>query len=63
MLDFGAIVSRHRKYFRTGITRSVEWRESQLSAMRTMMNDHADDFYAALWADLRRNTVEADGLM
>jgi aldehyde dehydrogenase (NAD+) len=25
-----------------------------------MMQEHAEDFYAALWADLRRNRVEAD---
>ena len=60
MLDFGSLVSHHRKYFHTGITRSVEWRESQLTALRTMMNDHAYDFYAALWADLRRNKIDAD---
>lgn len=59
-LDFSALVSRHRKYFHTGITRSVEWRESQLTALRTMMNEHADNFYTALWADLRRNRTDAD---
>src|SRR5947208_10243837 len=25
-----------------------------------MMQDHADEFYAALWADLRRNRLDAD---
>ena len=59
-LDFGALVSRHRKYFQTGITRSVEWRESQLTALRTMMKDRDEEFYAALWADLHRNRVDAD---
>jgi len=58
--DFGPLVSRHRKYFRTGIARSVEWRESQLTALRDMMNDRAEDFYASLWTDLRRNKVDAD---
>ncbi len=58
--DFGPLVSRHRRYFRTGITRSVEWRESQLTALRDMMNDRAEDFYAALWTDLRRSKVDAD---
>ena len=59
-LDFSGLVSRHRKYFRTGITRSIEWRESQLIALRTMMKDCDEEFYAALWADLRRNRVDAD---
>lgn len=59
-VDFGALVSRHRKYFHTGITRSVEWRESQLTALRTMVKDRDEEFYAASWADLRRNRVDAD---
>jgi acyl-CoA reductase-like NAD-dependent aldehyde dehydrogenase len=58
--DFSGLVSRHRNYFRTGATRSVEWREGQLRALRAMMTDHAEDFYAALWADLRRNVTDAD---
>jgi aldehyde dehydrogenase (NAD+) len=59
-LDFGSLVSRHRKYFQTGATRDVDWRESQLTALKTMMKDHAEDFYGALWADLRRNRIDAD---
>jgi aldehyde dehydrogenase (NAD+) len=58
--DFGRLVSRHRAYFRSGATRPVEWRENQLIALRSMMKDHAEDFYAALWADLRRNRIDAD---
>ena len=59
-LDFGSLLSRHRNYFRSGATRSAEWRESQLIALRTMMKDHAEDFYGALWTDLHRNRVDAD---
>src|SRR5882724_5091775 len=58
--DFGRLVAHHRAYFQSGATRSVEWRESQLIALRSMMKDHAEDFYAALWTDLRRNRIEAD---
>jgi aldehyde dehydrogenase (NAD+) len=57
---FPALVSRHRKYFLTGATRSVEWREKQLTALRAMMTDRAEDFYASLWTDLRRNRTDAD---
>src|SRR5260221_646551 len=57
---FPRLVARYRAYFQSGATRSVEWRESQLIALRAMMKDHAEDFYAALWTDLRRNRVEAD---
>src|SRR4029453_7286001 len=58
--NFSALVARHRTYFRTGTTRSAEWREGQLTALRAMMTDHAEDFHAALWTDLRRNRTDAD---
>jgi acyl-CoA reductase-like NAD-dependent aldehyde dehydrogenase len=58
--EFSALVARHRAYFRTGATRSAQWREGQLTALRAMMTDRAEDFYAALWTDLRRNRTDAD---
>jgi acyl-CoA reductase-like NAD-dependent aldehyde dehydrogenase len=58
--DYTALVSRHRTYFRTGATRPAEWREGQLTALRAMMTDHAEDLHAALWTDLRRNRTDAD---
>src|ERR1700752_5249691 len=58
--DFSALAARHRAYFRSGATRSAQWREGQLTALRAMMTDHAKDFYAALWTDLRRNRTDAD---
>jgi aldehyde dehydrogenase (NAD+) len=58
--DFSDLVARHRAYFRTGTTRSVEWRKSQLTALRAMMTERAGDFHAALWTDLRRNRTDAD---
>src|ERR1700742_5013546 len=58
--DFAALVARHRAYFGTGATRSAEWREGQLTALRAMMTDSAEDFHSALWTDLRRNRTDAD---
>jgi aldehyde dehydrogenase (NAD+) len=58
--DLRGLASRHRNYFLSGATRPIEWRETQLTALRSMMKDRADDFYAALWKDLRRNRIEAD---
>jgi len=58
--DFSSLVARHRIYFRSGATRSPEWREGQLTALKAMMADRAEDFYAALWTDLRRNRTDAD---
>src|SRR5215831_1735002 len=58
--DFGALLSGHRKYFQSGATRSAKWREEQLIALRAMMKDHAEEFYGALWTDLRRNRIDSD---
>jgi aldehyde dehydrogenase (NAD+) len=58
--DPRSLLTRHRDYFLSGATRSIAWRESQLIALRSMMQDHAEDFYEALWSDLRRNKTEAD---
>src|SRR5258708_24850471 len=58
--DFSLLVAGHRNYFRTGVTRSADWREGQLTALRAMMTDRAKDFHAALWTDLRRNRTDAD---
>src|SRR5206468_472287 len=58
--DFSKLVTAHRAYFVSGVTRAAEWRESQLRTLHSMMKDHAEDFYAALWYDLRRNRIEAD---
>ena len=58
--DPRSLLTRHRNYFLSGATRSIEWREKQLIALRSMMQEHAEDFYEALWTDLRRNRTEAD---
>jgi aldehyde dehydrogenase (NAD+) len=57
--DFGALIARHRKYFLSGKTRPVEWREAQLDALYAMMTERAGDFFDALWKDLRRKRVDA----
>jgi hypothetical protein len=51
--DFSAIAARHRNYFRFGATRLVDWREGQLTALRAMMTDHAEDFYASAPGTIR----------
>jgi len=58
--DFRALLSGHRKYFQSGATRPAKWRQQQLIALRAMMKDHAEEFYRALWTDLRRNRIDSD---
>ena len=58
--DFGQLVARRREYFQSGKTRPTEWREAQLTALQAMLTERANDFYDALWKDLRRTRVYAD---
>jgi acyl-CoA reductase-like NAD-dependent aldehyde dehydrogenase len=57
--DVASILARHRAYFLSGKTRPPEWREQQLAALSAMVTERADEFYKALWSDLRRNRVDA----
>lgn len=59
-MNHEAMVARHRAYFLSGKTRSVQWRDAQLAALSTMITENSKEFHAALWTDLRRNWVEAD---
>jgi aldehyde dehydrogenase (NAD+) len=52
-------LDRLRSYFMSGATRSLRWRECQLEALQTMLDEHEDDFCHALWNDLRKNRVES----
>ncbi|MCX3062155.1 aldehyde dehydrogenase family protein [Streptomyces beihaiensis] len=53
------VVARLRAACRTGSHRSLEWRTRQLTCLRAMLSDHAEDFTTALHADLRKNRAEA----
>lgn len=57
--DCTQIVDRHRAYFMTGVTHAVQWRQGQLSALLSMINEHEEELYQALWSDVKRNRVEA----
>jgi aldehyde dehydrogenase (NAD+) len=57
--DIPAIVGRLRDTFKTGRTRSVEWRKQQLLAMEKMMNDNEGAIMEALEKDLGRSPFEA----
>ncbi|MFF9373066.1 aldehyde dehydrogenase family protein [Streptomyces griseoluteus] len=52
-------VARLRRTFRTGRTKSVEWRTEQLRRLRAMLTEHGDDLAAALHADLGKSATEA----
>ncbi|MFJ2829619.1 aldehyde dehydrogenase family protein [Streptomyces sp. NPDC087263] len=53
------VVSRLRSTFRSGRTKPVEWRKTQLRRLRELLTTHGEDIAAALHADLGKSSTEA----
>ncbi|WP_151478687.1 aldehyde dehydrogenase family protein [Streptomyces albicerus] len=53
------VVARLRATFRSGRTKPVEWRTTQLHRLREMLTSHGEDLAAALRADLGKSYTEA----
>ncbi|MCT9075856.1 aldehyde dehydrogenase family protein [Streptomyces fulvoviolaceus] len=53
------VVARLRATFRTGRTKPVEWRTTQLRRLREMLTENGADLAAALHADLSKSSTEA----
>jgi aldehyde dehydrogenase (NAD+) len=57
--DIPAVVAKLRETFKTGRTRSLEWRKQQLQALEKMMVENEETIAAALADDLDRSPFEA----
>lgn len=57
--DPRATVERVRRTFRTGRTRSYEWRQEQLAGLARLVEENEDRIAEALHADLGRTRAEA----
>ncbi|NEA30667.1 aldehyde dehydrogenase family protein [Streptomyces sp. SID13031] len=55
------LVTDLRTTFDSRVTRPVEWRREQLSALKTMLLEQDKDFVGALYADLGKPAEEARG--
>ncbi|MFI7301349.1 aldehyde dehydrogenase family protein [Streptomyces sp. NPDC050121] len=53
------VVGRLRATFNTGVTRPLDWRVDQLRRLRALLVENEQELLDALWADLRKNAVEA----
>ncbi|GAA0627777.1 aldehyde dehydrogenase family protein [Kutzneria viridogrisea] len=58
--EIPATVARLRETFRTGTTKSLDWRLTQLRGLRAMLTEQADEFAAALHSDLGKSRAEVD---
>jgi aldehyde dehydrogenase (NAD+) len=56
--EYGEVLAGLRAQFRTGKTKSLEWRVGQLKALRRGMVAHADAVAAAVRSDLGRHNFE-----
>jgi hypothetical protein len=41
--DFSTLVARHRAYFQTHATRSLDWREGQLATLSAVTTKHGEE--------------------
>ncbi|TXS35409.1 aldehyde dehydrogenase family protein, partial [Streptomyces sp. uw30] len=57
-----ALVDRLRATFRTGHTKPLAWRRTQLTRLRDLLTDNRAAIADALYADLRKNRAEADAM-
>lgn len=61
MTDIPKLVTDLRATFDSRVTRPVEWRRAQLTALKTMLLEQDKDFVDALYADLGKPAEEARG--
>lgn len=54
-IDYSPVMQRLRRHFKTGKTRSLDYRRVQLRALRKMLCDNIDAFVEALRKDLGRH--------
>ena len=57
--DAAAIVDHVRAGYERGLTRSIAWRQRQLSAMAEMLNENSERLLEALFQDLHKPATEA----
>ncbi len=58
-MDFAAAAQRQRDFFRSGATRSLEFRREQLRKLEESVLAHEADLVGALYSDLRKSATEA----
>ena len=57
--DGAFVLDSVRDFFKSGLTRSLEWREMQLQGILRMLRERQEEMVATLAADLHRNREDA----
>lgn len=58
-LNFASVVQRQREFFRTGVTRSREFRKSQLRKLIEALTAHEGDLTRSLQEDLHKSPLQS----
>lgn len=59
MGEISAIVAAQQRFFDSGATRAVEFRQEALRRLLAALEEHEERLLAALWSDLRKHAQEA----
>jgi aldehyde dehydrogenase (NAD+) len=59
VIDFAPLLASQRRYFETGSTRSIGFRQEQLKRLGAGIESHEEALFSALRADLRKSPQEA----
>ena len=57
-MDAAKLLERQRTYFRSGATKSVEFRIHQLQTLKKLLSEHEDEFFDAVYADFKKPELE-----
>jgi acyl-CoA reductase-like NAD-dependent aldehyde dehydrogenase len=59
-IDYTDLVEGQRAYFISGATRGADWRRGQLEALKALLEENRESFFAVLREDLHRNDVDSE---
>lgn len=57
-MDTTKLLERQRTYFRSGATKSVEFRIHQLQTLKKLLSEHEQELFEAIYADFKKPELE-----
>lgn len=57
-MDAAKLLEKQKTYFRSGATKSVEFRIHQLETLKKLLNEHEEELFAAVYEDFKKPELE-----
>lgn len=57
-MDAAKLLERQKTYFRSGATKSVEFRIHQLKTLKKLLTEHEEELFEAIYADFKKPELE-----